>query len=38
MTTPYDVPYMERTRLYYEAQGYTTPYQWAHHDDTSSAS
>ncbi len=34
MTTPYDVPYMERTRLYYEAQGYTTPYQWAHHDDT----
>ena len=34
MMTPYDVPYMERTRLYYEAQGYTTPYQWAHHDDT----
>mgnify|MGYP001161475934 CR=1 FL=1 len=33
MTDNYDVPYMERTRIYYEAQGYTTPYQWAHYDD-----
>jgi hypothetical protein len=23
------VSYMERSRLYYEAQGYETPYQWA---------
>jgi len=26
----YDIGYMERTRLYYRAQGYTTDYQWAH--------
>jgi glycine/betaine/sarcosine/D-proline reductase family selenoprotein B len=24
-------PYMERTRNYYRAIGYTTPYRWAHH-------
>lgn len=30
----YDVPYMERTRDYYRAQGYTTNYVWAHHADT----
>lgn len=30
----YDVPYMERTRLYYEAQGYSKPYAWAHFDTT----
>ena len=24
------VPYMERTRLYYEAQGFEEPYRWAH--------
>ena len=34
MNTNYDVPYMERTRLYYEAQGYTNAYQWAHFDET----
>jgi hypothetical protein len=27
------VPYMERTRLYYRALGYTTDYVWAHHAD-----
>ncbi|MEM7543818.1 MAG: hypothetical protein AAF384_19850 [Pseudomonadota bacterium] len=27
------VPYMERTRLYYEAQGYEKPYVWAHFDE-----
>ena len=27
------VQYMERTRLYYEAQGFDRPYQWARHDD-----
>ena len=26
------VPYMERTRLYYRALGYTNDYAWAHHD------
>ena len=26
------VPYMERTRLYYRALGYTTDYVWARHD------
>lgn len=26
------VGYMERTRLYYEAQGFTKPYTWAHYD------
>ena len=25
------VPYMQRTRDYYAAIGYTTPYRWAHH-------
>ena len=34
MTDAYDVPYMERTRDYYRAQGYTTDYQWAHFEDT----
>lgn len=34
MTKVYDVPYMERTREYYRAQGYTNDYQWAHFDDT----
>lgn len=28
-----DVPYMERTRDFYRAQGYTKDYQWAHYDD-----
>jgi len=27
------VPYMERTRHYYRALGYTNDYVWAHHDD-----
>ena len=27
------VPYMQRTRDYYAAIGYTTPYRWAHHAD-----
>ena len=27
------VQYMERTRLYYEAQGFDRSYQWAHFDD-----
>lgn len=31
MTTP--IRYMERTRRYYEAQGFERDYQWAHHDD-----
>ena len=30
---PGPVGYMERTRLYYEAQGYQTPYRWAHFDE-----
>jgi D-proline reductase (dithiol) PrdB len=34
VTKVYDVPYMERTRQYYRAQGYTSDYQWAHFDDT----
>jgi glycine/betaine/sarcosine/D-proline reductase family selenoprotein B len=25
------IPYMARTREYYKAIGYTTPYRWAHH-------
>lgn len=25
------IPYMARTRAYYEAIGYDTPYRWAHH-------
>ena len=27
------IPYMQRTRDYYAAIGYTTPYRWAHHID-----
>ena len=27
------VPYMERTRNYYRALGYTKDYVWAHHED-----
>jgi D-proline reductase (dithiol) PrdB len=27
------IPYMARTREYYTAIGYTTPYRWAHHVD-----
>jgi D-proline reductase (dithiol) PrdB len=27
------IPYMARTRDYYQAIGYTTPYHWAHHAD-----
>jgi D-proline reductase (dithiol) PrdB len=27
------IPYMRRTREYYQAIGYTTPYRWAHHVD-----
>ena len=27
------VTYMERTRLYYRALGYSNDYQWAHFDD-----
>lgn len=27
------VRYMDRTRRYYEAQGFDKPYQWARHDD-----
>ena len=27
------VPYMQRTRDYYAAIGYTTPYRWAHYVD-----
>jgi hypothetical protein len=29
----YDIGYMERTRLYYRALGYTVDYQWAHFKD-----
>ncbi len=28
-----DVPYMARTRAWYEAQGYERSYQWAHFED-----
>lgn len=28
------VPYMERTRLYYEAQGFEEPYRWANNRST----
>lgn len=31
--TQYDVPYRERTRNFYRAQGYSKDYQWAQHDD-----
>ncbi len=34
MGKSYDVPYMERTRDYYRAQGYAQDYQWAHHAET----
>lgn len=34
MKKVYDVPYMERTRDYYKAQGYTNDYQWAYNDTT----
>ena len=27
------IPYMQRTRDYYAAIGYTTPYRWAHYVD-----
>ena len=27
------IPYMQRTREYYTAIGYTTPYRWAHYID-----
>lgn len=30
----YDVQYMERTRNYYRAQGYSSDYKWAHHETT----
>ena len=33
MTNRTAVDYMERSRVYYAAQGYDTPYQWAHYDD-----
>lgn len=32
MVAQYDVPYMERTRNFYRAQGYTSDYRWAQHD------
>ena len=28
------VQYMDKTRVYYETQGFERPYQWARHDDT----
>jgi D-proline reductase (dithiol) PrdB len=31
--TDVPVPYIERTRQYYRAQGYAKDYVWAHHDD-----
>jgi len=34
MKTASDVPYMERTREYYRAQGYERDYQWAQHTYT----
>ena len=34
MPEVYDVPYMQRTRDYYRAQGYTTDYQWAQNPAT----
>ena len=33
MTNGAPVPYMERTRRYYEAQGFDRAYVWAHFDD-----
>lgn len=34
MPGKYDVPYMQRTRDFYRAQGYDKDYVWAHHDET----
>ncbi len=34
MPGKYDVPYMQRTRDFYRAQGYEKDYVWAHHDET----
>jgi hypothetical protein len=34
MVEPSPVPYITRTRAYYEAQGFERPYQYPHHDDT----
>ena len=34
MVEIYDVPYIQRTRDYYSAQGYQEPYRWAHYDQT----
>ena len=34
MTVYNDVPYMQRTREYYHAQGYKKDYQWAQHDSS----
>lgn len=31
--TDVPIPYMQRTRDYYAAIGYTTPYRWAHYTD-----
>ncbi|GLR96274.1 hypothetical protein ACVIU7_005796 [Bradyrhizobium liaoningense] len=31
------VPYMQRTRDYYAAIGYTTPYRWAHYTEAPSS-
>ncbi len=31
---PYFIPYMERTRLYYRAQGFARDYKWAEHSST----
>jgi len=33
MSTETTVHYMERSRDYYAAHGYNTPYEWAHFDD-----
>jgi hypothetical protein len=27
------IPYLQRTRSYYQALGYGAPYEWAHHDE-----
>ena len=32
--TAQPVPYIDRSRRYYEAQGFEKPYAWAHFDDT----
>ena len=31
------VRYIDRTRAYYEAEGYAKPYEWAHFDHIPSA-